>query len=501
MKVVTAKAMADLEALAYQEGYSEDTFMENAGKNIALFIEKLVEDRNLHKHILLLCGKGNNGGDAFVAGSFLTLAGFSVSALCLEPIDTCSLLCKKNRQRFTNQGGIMIPEIIEDFSSYSVIVDGLFGTGFKGDVREPYSLLIQLVNQSKRIILSIDIPSGLNGTTGETSKSTIVATETLALGLPKIGFFLRNGWNYVGKLNILPFGLPKHLVDKFPSHVELLTESYVSTLVPPIRRNRNKYEAGEVIGLSGSPGMPGAALLASLAALRGGCGMVRLLHPQGMESELSDSPYELIKIPYSYQDEDKIASIINHGRSTFIGPALGRGPEVTDFLQHIMPLIQRPCVLDADALFHYANKSFVLPKDTIFTPHTGEMQHLLHLSAKLQLTEHTLALCQQYAEEHQITLILKGAPTFIFQAGKQVFVNPTGDPGMATAGSGDVLTGLLAALVAQGLNNHQAALLGVYLHGLAGEYAADNKTSYSLIASDIINNFPQAWKQLKSSNS
>ena len=194
--------------------------------------------------------------------------------------------------------------------------------------------------------------------------------------------------------------------------------------------------------------------------------MVRLLYPAGMEAELSASPYELIKIPYSPDHPVEVRQLMQKASATFVGPGLGRSDSTKQLLQEIIPFLEKPCVIDADALTLYADRAFQLPPQALLTPHTGEMQALLHLPDKLTLSLDLLHTCQNYAENHNATLILKGAPTFIFHPKSPIYVNPKGDPGMATAGSGDVLTGMLASLLSQGLSCHQAALLGVYLHGL-----------------------------------
>ncbi|MBA3721589.1 MAG: NAD(P)H-hydrate dehydratase [Parachlamydiaceae bacterium] len=496
MKVVTAKVMSELESMAYKDGFSENAFMENAGQGIAIAVHEFIDTHSLDKRVLLLCGKGNNGGDAFVAGCHLIDQGYSVNAIQLDRIDDCSNLCKSNGQCFINKGGQIFKDFKDIFSGYSVLLDGIFGTGFKGDVKEPYSSLIKAANQSHLPILSIDIPSGLNGTTGETGDAVIQATQTIYLGLPKTGFFLLNGWNFVGKLKYVDFGLPQHIIDKANADFILSTEKEMAKLLPPITRNRHKYLAGLVIGLAGSPGMPGASLLSALAALRGGCGMVRLLHPEGMQSELSPSPYELIKVSYTFDDLQKVIDLMQKGNATFVGPGLGTTDDVRHLLQNVMPSLEYPCVIDADALTLFADKAFKMPKEAILTPHTGEMQKLLHQKKHLVLSMETIKLCQKFSEENKITLVLKGAPTFIFQSDFTPYINPTGDPGMATAGSGDVLTGLLASLIAQGLSCHDAAILGVYLHGLSGEYAACERTSYCMIASDLIKHFQDAYMSL-----
>ncbi len=499
MKVLSAKIMAELESRAYQQGFKEEDFMENAGRGIALATQEFIQKHQLAHCVWLLCGKGNNAGDAFAAGRYLLEKGYQVTAIQPDDLEHCSLLCQQNGRRFLEKKGRLIKQ--SDFLGLSgVILDGLFGTGFRGQVCPPYAPLIEAANQSKLPILAIDIPSGLNGTTGQIEGSVIQATETIFLGLPKTGFFFENGWNVVGKLRGVDFGLPHTIVEQAEADFEWMTPEQIATLLPPIKRNRHKYQAGYVIGLAGSLTMPGAALLSSLAALRGGSGMVRLLYPQGMEAELSCSPYELIKIPYTYDQSQEVSQLMQKATATFVGPGLGRSEKTQHLLHTLMPSLEKPCVIDADALTLFADQAFQLPSHAILTPHTGEMQTLLKSPSRLTLSLDLLKTCQGYAEKHQMTLILKGAPTFIFHPQKPIFANSTGDPGMATAGSGDVLTGLLASLLSQGLDCHNAALLGVYLHGLAGECAAkQRKTSYGMMATDLIAHFAAAYETLQTS--
>lgn len=497
MKVVSAKVMSELETQAYQQGFTDRDFMENAGREIALVTEEFIQKHQLPHHVWLLCGKGNNAGDAFVAGCYLLEKGYQATAIQLDDLNNCSPLCQQNGRRFLNKKGKLINQI-PSFDHPGAILDGIFGTGFKGEVRSPYDRFIEAANQSSLPILAVDIPSGLNGTTGQTEGSVIQATETIFLGMPKTGFFLGSGWNVTGKLHRVDFGLPATFIDQAKADFELLTQEHVASLLPPIIRNRQKYQAGYVIGLAGSLTMPGAALLSSLAAFRGGSGMVRLLYPKGMEAELAASPYELIKIPYTYDQPQEVSQLMQKAGATFVGPGLGRSEQTRHLLQHITPSLEKPCVIDADALTLFADEAFQLPSQAILTPHTGEMQTLLKSTSRLSLTLDLLQICQKYAEKHHITLILKGAPTFIFHPQTPIFVNPTGDPGMATAGSGDVLTGLLASLLSQGLTCHHAALLGVYLHGLAGEFAAkQRKTSYGMIATDLVAHFADAYEMLQ----
>ena len=497
MKIVSSKQMAQLEERAYSNGASEEEFMEQAGKGIAEATDYFVSKHKLSKNILLLCGKGNNGGDAYVAGTYLLKKNYNVTAFQVTSIDQATPLCKKKYKRFLSSGG-QSQEIDQSqkliLPMEGVILDGLFGTGFKGAVKEPFASIIHQANNSNLPIIAIDIPSGLCGETGIVEGEAIQAKETFFLGLPKLGFFLQDGWNHVGKLHPIDFGLPKQLIEELEADMTMTDPECMKPLLPPIVNNRHKYQAGLVVGLAGSPGMSGAAILSSTAALRGGAGIVRLLHPIGMEAEFTSSPHELIKIPYPFDEHEKILETLNAGKANFIGPGMGRNSTARALLQAIFPRLEKPCVIDADALTIIAEDKLNLPKGAVLTPHVGEMIRLLKISAPRPSTMEFLETCQEYVEKKNTTLVLKGGPSFIFHPGNPIVVNSYGDPGMATAGSGDVLTGLIASLLAQGLTQYNAAKLGVFLHGVSGENAAEKKTSYCMIASDIITHFPDGFR-------
>lgn len=493
MKVVSPNQMSNIESQAYQGGSSEYDFMEEAGSGVALVAHEYAELHNLDRIAILLCGKGNNAGDAYVAGSHLLHLDYEVYAIQIHPIDDCSPLCKQNYQHFLTEGG-HIADITHPFPRNGIIIDGLFGTGFHGEVKEPYASLIRRANASTLPIIAVDIPSGLNGETGQITQDVIVATETAYLCLPKSGFFLQQGWNHVGKLRYVDFGLPKSYIDNCTTDMVMSTVDLIKPLLPKIIRNRHKYEAGFVVGLAGSPGMPGASMLASTAALRGGAGIVKLLHPDNMQVELAATPYEIIKVPYTYDHLDPVIHLMNQASATFIGPGIGRSPDAHTMLKTILPQLQKPCVIDADALTILSEENISLPKKSILTPHLGELMRLMKITDKPDITQKFLTTCQNYAEDLNITLILKGGPSFIFHPQQPIRINPTGDPGMATAGSGDVLTGLIASFLAQGLPTNDAAYLATFLHGLAGEFAAEEMTSYGVIASDIIYHFPEAFR-------
>lgn len=486
LPVITASQMRQIEEAAYLAGASDEKFMENAGAGIAHLLEQeLITPRTSHE-VCLLIGKGNNGGDAFVAGTHLLKKGFKVTAYLITTLEECSPLSQGMGKRFEKAGGVttLFQETMQ-IPEKAVILDGLLGTGFKGKVEGSLVRLIELANQSECPIYAIDIPSGLNGDTGEVTGAVIRADTTFFLGLPKLGFFIGQGWECVGALQQVDFGLsPVHLEKLQPAAI-LISEEGAKKTLPKIKRTRHKYEAGYVVALAGHPGMPGAAIMSCLSALRSGAGIVRLFYREG--TELASAPYELICEALDFNDLSPLFEELERAKALLIGPGMGRDALAAKVLHTLLTAIKVPTVIDADALFHL--KSEDLPANAILTPHTGEMKRLLN-----ETPNHTN--CQNYVEKHQVTLLLKGAPTTIFHPGHPPLIVTHGDPGMATAGTGDVLTGIIAALLAQQLPPREAAALGALLHAIAGEHAAAIETSYSVIATDLIRHLPEAFLEL-----
>ncbi|NGX60776.1 MAG: Bifunctional NAD(P)H-hydrate repair enzyme Nnr [Chlamydiae bacterium] len=497
MKIVRAKEMGRIEHLAYEQGASEEQFMLNAGGKITEAIQQFVGRFHLKPRIVLLCGRGNNAGDAYVAGKLLQEGGFTVRAFALSPQEESSPLCQLQSRRFCDGGGEIVyvsaPNQIS-FDDSTLLIDGILGTGFHGKIEGLFREMILSANQSGLPIVSIDIPSGINGNTGEIGGVAIKAKQTLFLGLPKVGCFLGDAWNYVGEIALLDFGLGAEYIDEAEEEGRLINESLIRSLFPPVVRTRHKYEAGYVVGVGGSPGMPGAPVMTCFAALRSGAGIVRLFHPEGMEGEFASAPCEVIRQGYHPGRVAPILEGMERASATFIGPGLGTSSAAEKTLQRLLPELNKPCVLDAEALTLLAKHEIPLPKKAILTPHQGEMHRLLHAETKLSISE-LVEKTHRYAEEKRVTVVLKGAPTFIFHPGTSPHVCARGNPGMATAGSGDVLTGILSAFLAQTQDPFQAAILGVYIHALAGEIAAEETTAYCMVATDITAALPQAFKQ------
>ncbi len=468
IKVITAKQMQQIEAKSIEEGANGGQYMLAAAAGIAEFVEC---------DALLIVGKGNNGGDAFAVGEILLERGFSVRAFVVAEREECSELCQEHWLSFEVMGG----EVTRELAPFGkVILDGLLGTGFQGEVSGELGSVIERVNSFDQMRISIDIPSGVNGSSGEVLGPAIDADLTIYLGLPKVGFFQNGGFGKVGKLQGVDFGLAQKYIEQLEPVALLPERGEVRNLLPEVVRERHKYEAGYVVAVAGSPGMAGAAMLSSHAALRSGAGIVRLFHPEGMEKELVEAPFELVKAPYV--DVAQIFDEMKRAKSVLIGPGLGRSEEKAAIVKSVIENLSQPALIDADALYHLGEIDLKsISSDLVLTPHAGEF--------------HQMAggiLPQKYVNENGVVLVLKGAPTWIYTPDAPPVISIHGDPGMATAGSGDVLSGVIAALLAQGLSGRDAAILGTHLHGVAGEIAADDKTSMGLIASDLIEELPNA---------
>jgi len=481
-KVISATEMARIEKASIEGGASADAYMQKAGNAIAHHIKAFKIDQ-----ITLLVGKGNNGGDAFVAGCALLEQKYAVHALTCFEKSVCSPLCQKYWQRFLELGGV----IVDTMPTEGLILDGLLGTGFNGEVKEPILSVIKAANASELPIVSVDIPSGLCGNTGKVSNHAIVADYTCFLGMPKVGFFLGDGMNHIGTLAGCDFGLPESFADNARAEGYLLNEEILPSLLPPMKRTRHKYEAGYIVALAGSPGMPGAAMMSCMAAYRTGAGIIRLFHPEGMDSEFASGPKELVRSTWSSQSYELLLQEKKRAQALLIGPGLGRTQEVRNVMDKLIENLDVPSVIDADGLYWLAKAKRVFSTPVILTPHYKEMKELL-------AGEPSLKACQLYANEVNATVVLKGAPTWIFHPNSPPLIMDRGCPGLATAGTGDVLAGILAALLAQGLKGREAASLGTWLHALCGELVSLDKTDYGMVATDLIEALPEVLAEILS---
>lgn len=440
--------------------------MDRAGYAVAKTTGALLQRRN-SRAVLLFAGKGNNGGDAIVAARYLAAAG-------CEP--TLVLLCRPTTLtgdpllHFQKLVGVEVRAWPCPLPAAAVIVDGLLGTGLTGAVREPYAAVIRAINTAGVPVVAIDIPSGLDSDTGAVHGVAIHADVTLTMGLPKIGLLQPDAMDYVGRLEVADLGFPAELVAAIPSDVELITPADI--VLPQRHRRAHKGDCGHLLIIAGSEGYTGAPVLAAHAAARSGVGLVTLAVPRAIYPIVAaNCPPEVMPRP--------LETLTGNFDAVAIGPGLGRGAKVPQF--------NLPTVLDADALAVAAIRSGM-----VLTPHPGEMARLIGKSAAdVQAARWEIA--RQFARERQVTLVLKGAGTVVTDATGKLWINMTGNPGMAKGGMGDALTGIIGALLAQGLAPFDAARAGVYLHGLAGDLAAERVGEPALLATDLIESLGAAW--------
>ncbi|NGX32331.1 MAG: Bifunctional NAD(P)H-hydrate repair enzyme Nnr [Candidatus Anoxychlamydiales bacterium] len=507
MRVVSAIEMARIETLAYSDGVNAEKYMLNAAIGIFQILIQLIKEKKLPNKIIIIAGKGNNAGDGYVVAKHLLENGYVVKIFQLFSIDEASKLLKKQYDNFIKENGkVTFVENIDDLvfedgeengnENDFFILDAILGTGFKGILSGFLLDAINKINEkSKELnlkIVSIDTPSGLNGNTGKATPTAIRSDITIYLGLAKLGFFINDGPNYIGNLIYVDFGLDDKYKSLAKIKLEYMDKINLKNLLPKIDKKRHKYEAGFVIGIAGSEGMYGAAKLSALAALRSGSGIVKMI----TQKEMPSSFYELVNLVIDFENIDKILAIIAKADSVFVGPGLGRDETVEGFLFKILPKINKKTILDADSLFHLANNlKMILPKDSVLTPHKNEMKRLLKTEKSID-DEELIEKTKKFSEERNVIVVLKGYPTIIFHPKKDPLTILGGDPGLASAGTGDVLTGMIASFASQKLDLYNAAILAVNMHFKAAELAAYDKTSYSLMASDVIEYFPEAFKTL-----
>lgn len=487
--IVYTSHLRDIEKLSIEQGAREENYIENIGFAISEEIQSIIASLARERIAILLLGKGNNAADALTVGCYLQKKGFTVYACLVFSKSVLSPLHKKIVMQFQKQGGKIVDFQEIPFTSVGCIIDGIFGSGYQNKTLSPDIIkVIEAANHSTLPIFSIDIPSGLNGDTGVSARHCIQADYTFYLGYPKIGFFIQDGYNYIGKLVRIDFGLEKKFEKKLRPVATLINAKYIPSLLPIIRRTRHKYKAGYVITVGGSIGMEGAGILSAISALKVGAGISRLFS----SSVNREMPLEVLQ---SLREKRDILQEGKRCHAAIIGPGLGMDSYDESLVHDILRILKIPLIIDADGInicARHPMKEYT--RRTIFTPHHKELLRLLQREEMpiLLLLQH----CQDFVDKYDCILVYKGAPTWIFNKDLPPVVIARGDPGMATAGTGDVLAGMIGGFVAQGLTLYKAALLGVYLHAVAGEIAASQKTSYCVIASDIILALPDAFFSL-----
>jgi hydroxyethylthiazole kinase-like uncharacterized protein yjeF len=513
MKVANAEEMQELDRKAIETYRIPGMIlMENAGRGAAEVISHTFPD--IHKKkIAIISGKGNNGGDGFVIARYLLNQGVSVRVYLLADPKGLRGDAETNFNIFQRMKGevISVPSskdyvrVKKDLEKFDILVDGIFGTGLDAEVRGYYREVIDHLNTLQRPIVAIDIPSGLDADTGKPLGTAIRASLTITFGLPKVGHLLPPGIDYVGEVRVIDIGLPKRLVEdeKIPTH--LLEEKEIKRwLSIPRNPDTHKGDYGHLLVIAGSVGKTGAAAMACQAALRMGAGLVTLAIPKSlngiMEMKLTEVMTEPLpetpKQTLSLRAFSAIVRLCENKKAVIIGPGLGTFKETQSLVLKLIKALDVPIILDADGLTALATQPKTLPianRSLILTPHPGEMARLMRSQVK-EVLEDRIGRSRNFSQSHHVHLVLKGHPTLISTPKGEVFINPTGNPGMASGGTGDVLTGMIGGLVCQGFDILPSLQIAVYLHGLAGDEGAQEKGEKSLIATDIIEKIPALLK-------
>lgn len=513
MKLCTTLQMLSIDRRTIEDhGLSGYELMERAGCRVAEAAKQLL-DGVAGKTVAVACGKGNNGGDGFVAARYLHLWGALVTCHVLADRRALPVDAAKHLERLEEAGVVLDfrlggPLALPDRPP-ALIIDALLGTGLKGPPRDPYGAAISEINLNPSPVLSVDTPSGLAPGCGfpqsrpRAEWTCVRADHTLAIGLMKVDLATFPGRSWCGDLEVADIGFPDAAVEAEGLYLFMPERSEMTGLIPVHRPGDHKGSRGKVAVVAGSAGMAGAATLASRAALRSGAGMVMLGAPADLMDALTARHTEVMLrgLPetadgsLSLAAQSDIEALLSWADVLAIGPGLTRHEETSELVRRVVSNSHRPVVIDADGVNAFAGKPDGLgdtAPEIIMTPHVFELSRLTGMAAD-DIEADRVAAARQAAGSLQVTLVLKGAASLVATPGGQVSVNPTGNPGMATAGSGDVLTGLIAALLGQGLCAWDAARLGVYLHGLAGDLGAEAVGPHSLVAGDLIDHLPGAF--------
>jgi len=530
MKILTASEMREVDRLTTERyGIPSLSLMENAGKSIADFMSARFR-RLESRRIIVLCGKGNNGGDGFVTARHLADAGATPIVILVAAQDEMRGDAATNRDRWQKSGGeVRVVRTFSDWqtvkpsvNSADLIVDALLGTGVKGAVEGLLSEVIHEVNSRKRgrIVIAVDIPSGLladmDGSapenrveTKDSGRNIVTADYTVTFTAPKIGMFFGSAPGYVGQLLVREIGSPRELVEEVgKGTVRWLETGEFSEFALPRKPDGNKGNYGHVLIVAGSVGKSGAAVMASWAALRIGAGLVTAAVPEPVLPLVAVPNPEVMTEPLPATDTGSISlraleyerfNGIVKGKSVIgIGPGLTTQTETVQFVRAVVgKYLDLPIVLDADGLNAFdghAQELRAARKMLALTPHPGEMARLVGSDTK-QIQSRRLEVARKAAAEWNAFVILKGHQTVIAAPNGDAWINSTGNAGMATGGTGDVLTGILTGFIAQHGAGAAALCFGVYLHGLAGDIAYADSGEAPLMATDLIRSIPRAYQQ------
>lgn len=493
--------------------------MENAGRSV---VDEIARQFGAlaGKRFIIFCGKGNNGGDGFVAARHLFNRSAEVTVILLSrpsvlqgEAKTQYTALKRIAALSSDPTSLQIlewgaREISSMLPRSDFVIDAMFGTGFDGEMKGAYKSALDWINNSTGSKVSIDIPSGLNADTGIIQGSAVKADLTVTLGWKKAGLILNDGISYSGLVKVVDISIPRASIKDSLDALYVVEESDIRSVLPVRSSQAHKHTMGKVLVLAGSTGLTGAAAMTSTAAMRAGAGAVVLGTPHSAYPVLAKKLTEVMVRPLaetadgslSMKGLDEIRLYISWADVLVLGPGLSLHQETQELVRLLIAQTRLPIVLDADGLGAFSLHKKALAKhlsdEVILTPHIGELSRLTQIPAGT-IERERIQIAKKVANEFNVTLVLKGAPTVIASNHKECFINKTGNPGMATAGAGDVLAGVMGGLWAQGMERTQAAYSAAYLHGLAGDIAKLKFGEKSLMAMDIHDHIFAAFRRIE----
>lgn len=498
MRLATIEQARQIDEISQKVyGLTGEILMESAGALASREIDLTFLPELTKGSVAVVCGPGNNGGDALVVARHLHSAGHrDLVVYLVAPTDNQSPLFRLQKQRAEAQGLrivdlIAIPERAKQLQSAELIVDGLFGIGLGRKITEPFLNVVEMMNAAKAPKVSLDTPSGLNGDTGRVEGAAVQATVTITFGLAKPGFFVAEGPAHVGKLRVLPIGFPHESLRGIATSHFLFTEKLARRYLPARQETSNKSDHGKLLVLAGHKGFWGAGILTSSSAFRMGTGYVQWAS--------FEAPYEALKeipevLTASVNDDALWSSKFS---AVAIGPGLGSGAETAQLIEKLKGLKGIPVVVDADAITACVEHNlFPLPSNWVITPHTGELSRILKVHAQDIERDRFKAAFDAF-EKTGCHVLLKGFRSLLAYGNRCMIVH-AGNSALAKAGTGDVLTGMIGGLLAQGLDTTQATATAAYLHGrLADEWVRSGNDKSSMTASDLKAILPQVVSRLR----
>jgi hydroxyethylthiazole kinase-like uncharacterized protein yjeF len=507
--VVSAAEMRALDRWTIEHRTPGAVLMERAGEGAARVLRAAWPRPG--GPVVVCCGKGNNGGDGFVLARHLRRARLGVEVWLAgrrEDVrgDAAEMLERWRGSVTTIESPEQLTSLRERFRHAGVIVDALLGTGLNAPVDGTLAAVVDAINAARRPVLAVDIPSGLSADTGRPLGVATQATVTATFAFPKVGQVIHPGLELCGRLEVIDIGIPPEALAAAPPTTLLLEAEEVGRLLPRRARDAHKGSCGHVLVVAGSRGKLGAALLAATAAARAGAGLTTLATAASLLPTLEGRVPELMSEPLpdgaggtaALGDGTALDHLVGARDAVVCGPGLGQTPEARDLVTHLVLTAARPLVLDADGLNAVAGTDLLRrrPAATIVTPHPGEMARLVGASVGAVQADR-VAAARRFAAEQGVVTVLKGARTVIAEPEGRVAIAPTGNPGMASGGMGDVLSGILGGLLAQGLAPAAAAHLGVFAHGAAADAVAARRGEVGLLAGDVTSELPPTVARLQ----